>query len=534
MAHFQILYPYSANEWRPVTVEFMMAPCGDQQFLWPSFEDADAARRRLIERSPGTKLRIAISGSGTDHLDWQTREKLRFADGTYATVPWHEEPWYLVRHDEHFCHVSTEQAGKIAFTENIAKGQVDRQLVMSPGRYLQRYFSEHLDNEAIERWCARLSVQLEENTLKVTQDADEIEDVYVGGPSSCMAHEASSFESACHPVRAYAGPDLALAYIGPRADAKARSIIWPGRKIYTTIYGDVSRLRLLLEDAGYEEGSIDDARIQRIEDDDSFVVPYIDAGDDLADNGDYLVIGRGSISSCNTNGLGRMPWYCPRCDTDARPYEEVSDTDGYSEQWCYNCFTNHTTFCEHNECAYSDEQTFVTVHSDSGAYTVLEEDAGDFGAVYVEDRYQWWLSRCCRQCDGSGEWHHAHDLTEYHGEWLSDDYLPEPIDDDDATSANAHVLAYRRFQDEMAAIHAEVAQWVAAGERARSHRLIGERERAVRDRLDAMPIDVAVPDSGCAVRGEGCGPACSPPTRLPDIVMPASPANTASLSCAGA
>jgi hypothetical protein len=376
MAQFQILYPHSATEWRPITIEFCLAPTGDQQYLWPSFEDAEAARQRLLQRSPESQLRIAVAGSCADDIDWQVREKLRFADGTYAQTPWHDEPWYQARHDEHFCHVSTEQAGKIAFTENAAKGQIDRQLVMSPGRYLNRFFSDHLDNNAIEGWCARLSVQLEEDTLKITQDADEIEDVYVGGPSSCMAHEASDFESSCHPVRVYAGPDTALAYIGSREDAKARSIVWPSRKIYTSIYGDVSRLRLLLENAGYTEGGLNGARVRRIEDDDNFVVPYIDAGDDLADDGKYLVVGRGSISSENTNGLGHSPWYCPRCDDDTRSHDEVYYADGSSEEWCYSCYNNHTTFCDHNERSYSDVETFVTVYADNASHTVLEEDAG--------------------------------------------------------------------------------------------------------------------------------------------------------------
>src|SRR3546814_14113869 len=94
---------------------------------------------------------------------------------------------------------------------------------MSPGRYLHRFFSAHLDNEAIEGWCARLSVQLAEDALKITQDADEIEEVYVGGPGSCMSHGASAFESYCHPVRVYAGSDTALPSNGARDADRARS-----------------------------------------------------------------------------------------------------------------------------------------------------------------------------------------------------------------------------------------------------------------------------------------------------------------------
>ncbi|MGV6876722.1 hypothetical protein ACUSIJ_29150 [Pseudochelatococcus sp. B33] len=498
MIQFQILHRYSDTEWRPVTIAFSLAPDGDQQYLWPSFDEAEAARQHLLTCSPDAELRVALAGGDIGDLDWQSREKLRFADGTYAPTPWHDEPWYQARHDEHFCHISREQAGKIAFTENPAKGQADRQLIMSPGRYLNRFFSEHLDNDAIRDWCARLSVLVQEHALKITQDADEIEDVYVRGPRSCMAHEAGDFEGPCHPVRVYAGPDTALAYIGTRDDATARSIVWPDRKVYARIYGDESRLRLLLEGAGYSAGSLNGARIRRIPHGDSFVVPYIDRGDDLADDGEHLVIGRGSISSGNTTGVADMPWYCPRCDSEGSPYETVYVADGGSEEWCSRCFHDHATFCDYNNRYYSDDESFVTVHAGHDSHTVLEDDAEDFGAVYLEDRREWWVSCCCRRCDASGQWFHADDLTEYHGEWLSEDHLPEPFDDDDASLANAHVLAYRQFHDEMAAIQADVARWQVAGERARDERLRRERDEAERLRLEEPRISEA-PHSAIAM-----------------------------------
>lgn len=529
MAQFQILLASRAAEWRPVTIEFNYAPHDDQQYLWPSFEEAEAARQCLLMRAPDAGLRVALAGTEIGDVEWQTREKLRFADGTYSPTPWHDEPWYQGRHDEHFCHVSTEQTGKIAFTQNAAKGQIDRQLVMSPGRYLNRFFSDHLDNNAIEGWCARLSVMLQEDTLKITQDADEIEEVYVGGPSSCMAHDVSDFESSCHPTRAYAGPDTALAYIGAREDAKARSIVWPSRKIYTSIYGDVSRLKLLLEEAGYTAGGLNGARICRIEDGDSFVVPYIDGGDDLADDGQYLVIGRGNISSDQTNGLAHSPWYCPRCEDDASPYDTVYSVGGRCEEWCCNCYHNHTTFCDHNNHHYGDDEDFVTVYSDSGSHTVIAEDADDFGAVYLEDRGEWWDVDCCRQCDASGEWFHVEDLTEYHGEWLSDGHLPEPFDDDDPSFVNAHILAFHQFHDEMAAIHRDVAKWQAAGARARDERIRREHEEAERLRLEAQRHDGPERQGDAHVQGEHHDLA-----HILSVAAMTAPASAATSSYAGA
>jgi hypothetical protein len=526
MAQFQILYSPAETEWRQITTEFCMAPVSDQQYVWPSFEEADAVRKRLSRRFPEARLRIAIEGIGAGDIDWRTREKLRFADGTYTETPWHDEPWYQAVHGEHFCHLSTDQAGKIAFTENCGKGQLDRQLVMSPGRYLHRYFPQILDNNAIESWCARLSVLLAEHALKITQDADEIEEVYVGGPASCMARAADDFESCCHPVRVYAGPDTALAYIGARDDARARSVIWPDRKIYTTIYGDVSRLKLLLEAAGFCEGGLNGARIQRIEDGEGFVVPYIDGGDDLGDNGEFLVIGQGSICSESTNGLGRVPWYCPRCENDATAYDEVWFADGSCEEWCHGCFHNCTTFCEHNELHYSDSEDFIVVCSTDAFHDILEQSAEAFGAVFLGDRSEWWTAPNCRKCDGSGEMFHINDLTEYFGEWLSTDYVPEPFDDNAADIPNAHVIAQRRSQAGLSEIASDAQRLNFQGEET-------DRDTSSRGCPGADPA-VLAPLAGAMWTSEP--PAASPPPLSGNLCEVTPPAQhiAASSSPAGA
>src|SRR3546814_8379670 len=82
---------------RPVTIEFLFAPNGYQQELWPSFYEAEAARQQLLLRAPDAQLRIALAGADIGDVDWPVREKLRFADGSYAPTPWHEEP----RSEEH-------------------------------------------------------------------------------------------------------------------------------------------------------------------------------------------------------------------------------------------------------------------------------------------------------------------------------------------------------------------------------------------------------------------------------------------------
>ena len=314
---------------------------------------------------PMRSLRIALAGAEIGDVDWPVREKLRFADGTYAPTPWHEEPGYQEKHDEHFCHVSTEQAGKIAFTENAAKGEVDRQLVMSPGRYLHRFFSAHLDNITRSRAGAPGSrFNSRKMRSRSRRTPTKSRRFMSAVPQQLHVAWRRRLRELLPP-----GARLCRSRHGARLYRRlrrcpARSVVWPELKIYTSIYGECVRLKLLLENAGYAKGSLNGARIRRLVDGGSFVVPYIDAGDDLADDGEYLIIGHGEIPSENTNGLGDRCWYCPRCDRETTPHEDVYFGDGSSEEWCYNCFTDHTVFCAHNERSYSDAETFITVLAD--------------------------------------------------------------------------------------------------------------------------------------------------------------------------
>src|SRR3546814_6696808 len=105
MAQFQILCPHSEAEWRPITIEFIFAPNGDQQYLWPSFEEAEAARKQLLLRAPDVQLRIALAGADIGDVDLPVREKLPLAAGSYAPPPWPDDPRSRETHADHSCHV---------------------------------------------------------------------------------------------------------------------------------------------------------------------------------------------------------------------------------------------------------------------------------------------------------------------------------------------------------------------------------------------------------------------------------------------
>ena len=247
-----------------------------------------------LNRTTGLKhqLRRAV----VDHNAWKVREGDRFRDGTYTRLPWHEAPWYLgaPAQDDHFAHVSKDRDGMVAFTLDATKGAADIQTRIKPGRYLTRYFSDVLSWREIEEFAQEFAGLHENNELLFAHTSDEIEQVYLDGPSSCMSKPARHYDSPIHPVRVYGAGDLAVAYIKSGDSIGARVLCWPAKKLYSRIYGDDCRLRPLLDAAGYDHGELYGARMLRIEaDHGGFVVPYLDGCNSAGDNGEYLVISSG-------------------------------------------------------------------------------------------------------------------------------------------------------------------------------------------------------------------------------------------------
>lgn len=211
---------------------------------------------------------------------WQQREQARFDSGQYTAVPWANEPWAI---REHYAHVSTRDCRLLAYTANESDGGEDRQITVTPGRYLDRYYYD-LSNDDIRRWCARWAIEHEGLTVQFATTESEIERVYRNGPTSCMSHPAREYSTAgYHPVRVYAAGDLAVAYIERDGYVSARCICWPERHIYGRIYdGADGKLQALLENQGFRPGGSNEdwngARLllRRIGSRHRIVLPYLD------------------------------------------------------------------------------------------------------------------------------------------------------------------------------------------------------------------------------------------------------------------
>lgn len=323
---------------------------------------------------------------------WKTREAGRFADGTYIPLPWADLP-ALSLTAEHFAHVSTEDGAKIAYTADASKGAGDIQTRVKPGKYLQQFYGAFFDAPTIARMAAQFSLQYGESlVLQFASTADDIERVYENGPHSCMAHEASHFDSSVHPCSIYAAGDLAVAYLERGGAITARVLCWPDKKLYGRMYGDEVRLEDLLTEAGYACGDLDGARMLRIKEGHGFVCPYIDGTQSAGDDGRFLILGGKGLNGSNQNGLSGNMLCCEACGDGVD--EEDCQSDDAGNSYCNHCFNEVFGYCE-----YTEE-------------TCLREGMGEVIVRYLNGRaiVQSWSESAINddafECEGDGKLYH--------------------------------------------------------------------------------------------------------------------------------
>lgn len=319
--------------------------------------------------------------------NWKEREAARFRDGTYYPCPWDSEPWWHGSgpDKEHFAHVAIEKSSMVAFTKDEEAGMADRQKRMSPGGYLTEYFGDVLTGQQIRAWSAEFSIQFDPAQLKFAKSAEEISHVYQNGPDSCMSagiHKYSSNKK--HPSVAYAGPDLAVAYLEDNDRILARSVVWPEKKIYVRFYGDVERLRAALERQGYKQGDLSGARMARIPfvvegKSKRFVFPYLDRNNFVTDDGEYLVVDdeTQAMSARGTSGYcyDDRPT-CTVCKTKSRGMKSYLKYDeAFGERVnsaCESCLL---------------KAGYTAVDPDTGYWT-REQDMASWGGE--NHRKHWW------------------------------------------------------------------------------------------------------------------------------------------------
>lgn len=364
------------------------------------------------------ELEFVITESERDC--WRDRERGRERDGIYLPVPWIEQVPPECKH--HYCHVSLDNPGMVAYTPDDEYGVTDRQIRLRPGRYLEQFYS-HVPKSQRDSWihqCAGIKA----TEYAIASDPKDCASVYLseGGPSSCMdaGHwpaddDGDGIQSKIHPAHVYGVPgDLAVAFWpcdalsnGP---VKQRTIVWPERKTYSRIYGNGPLKELLARD-GYTQAFPVGAKVRAIHDDGDWLMPYIDGinGGKLLENGDFIELGRGYLSVQTTWGHtgsrreDRADWV--RCESCSDLYDP--DDEGASSDCCASCENGRSTCDDCGERFWSDEVVYIGGSiSESlcvecrSQYLVSCADP-DCGETWIEDQEFTARERRVRSCDGT-------------------------------------------------------------------------------------------------------------------------------------
>lgn len=171
----------------------------------------------------------------------------------------------------HFAHVSTKDTKLIAYTADAKNGERNIQTTIKPGRYLKRFYKDLSDTVIATLSGMMLLRGSEKDMIEYAETPDEVEEVFTKGPNTCMTKDVKQYESyPIHPTRAFAGPDLKVAYVKNQQTGKiaVRALVWPEKKIFTQVVGDSGTYSLVVRNGlkalGYSEGSIEGARISVI------------------------------------------------------------------------------------------------------------------------------------------------------------------------------------------------------------------------------------------------------------------------------
>lgn len=240
-------------------------------------------------------------------LEWKAREAAR---KDLINL----EEFGLIAIPDHFLHKSTKSTDVellVSFTESKIKGEKNLQ---ASGRRVGKYLAEFyptLSAQKVSDIGALITAKTMKLGVQFATTAKDIAELYQksagGSAEACMSKKVTSYSSRPHhPTEAYAGPDLAVAYmVDSYGTVTARGLCWPDKKRYGRLYGNAqNKLAAALQTAGYEHGYLTGARMTKIElvglsssNTKAYVCPYIDLDRYVHHTKDYLVIGRNPAAS---------------------------------------------------------------------------------------------------------------------------------------------------------------------------------------------------------------------------------------------
>lgn len=477
-----------------------LEPCpvlvNGEPVIFETGREASNACRNYAALAPYTKIQPRpVKSEAIDDSAWHAREAAKFASGEYERTIWHNETWF---HDNpatrfHFLHLSRKQKGKVSFTLNTERGRADiQEQAMNPGRYLEQYYSNVLDDWERRAWTQKFIEAHSDSELHIARDTETIVYVYQNGPSSCMSHSESNYNSSVHPVSVYGESDLGVAFIlsdgseytedveDATYTVAARCLVWPDEMLHGRIYGDGSArsrmLQNLLASAGYTSGQFWGAKLRKIEEDGDYVMPYLDYADRVMDCGSHFEISRnGNILACSTCGIVERGPSCEHCG------EDIDHNDGIyirnaEETWCSSCADDNAFRCDYSGDYFSDDETAVEM-ADGNVWSELYFHRYGFNCAHCEQNHPN-RERVGLDADDNPV---CIDCAESHLHlWQSDARYHEEQEPDDVLKAWQDAEATRLTE-----LAAEQARLALAREAARAERQAAQQES---DRRQALAI----------------------------------------------
>jgi hypothetical protein len=311
--------------------------------------------------------------------DWRARERAKYGTGEYIL------PEFLAEYNQgdYFLHISKNGDRLLAYIQSVEKGEHNIQSKISLRTFMQKYTNasskkvDDLERKFFEYLDSRVE-------LKIAMDPEEIVRVYTNYDRSCSQVSKSCMVSSDyknlphHPVYAYGGGDLGVAYLtNPAGETTHRAIVWPEKKVYSRVYGDNDHLHRILNAKGYGKSSryypdgcgrsLHGAKLLTFAvEPGCFLLPYIDenvAVDILNKSSSKPTIVldiNGHVnprSQAGVYGELRNPYLCKNCNTRTRNVRNVRVGVGRTIQnWCDNCSANQAFRCVKTDAWYKSSE----------------------------------------------------------------------------------------------------------------------------------------------------------------------------------
>jgi hypothetical protein len=237
-----------------MAIEFILIDVATKAQCFSSANITEVNAQAAVLKAQGKKVQIKRMQVAAD-TEWHQREIAKFKTGTYKPLPklWTEQKWFTSNPETefHFAHIATD-GERVAYTPDAKFGVEDKRLVLTPSRYLAKYFSKVLRSEQISDLANAFTADGFSLEIEATEEAFEFAYNQKGlrnvssSAESCMGYDAKHFGIQIHPASVYAAGDLAIAFIrDPQNTEKviARCVVWPEKRLANRCYGTNEKAR---------------------------------------------------------------------------------------------------------------------------------------------------------------------------------------------------------------------------------------------------------------------------------------------------